>query len=77
MLGNHRNTIEITKDSDISLRADCIIGVAANKACSDLNGKLVEHIRSRGKLEFAITVKHLKFVFCGSGNSESPIDSFY
>jgi hypothetical protein len=70
VLGNHRNTIEITKDSGISLRADCIIGVAANKACSDLNSKLIEHIRSRGILKFVITVKNLKFVFSGSGSSE-------
>ena len=70
MLGNHRNTIEITKDSDISLRADCIIGVEADKACSDLDSKLVEHIRSRGNLRFVITVKNLKFVFSGSGSSE-------
>ena len=70
MLSNHRNTIEITKDSDISLRADCIIGVAADKACSDLDSKLVEHIRSRGNLKFLVTVKNLEFVFCGTGSSE-------
>ncbi len=70
VLGNHRNTLEITKDSEISRRADCIVGVEADKACADLRRKLVEHIRSRGMLRLAITVKHLNFVFYGSGNSE-------
>jgi len=70
VLGNHRNTLEITKDSEISQRADCIVGVGANKACVDLHGKLVEHIRSRGRLRFAIAVRHINFVFYGSGNPE-------
>ena len=70
MLGNHQTTLEITKDSEISRRADCIIGVEANKACVDLHGVLVEHIRSRGKLRFVIKVKQHNFVFYGSGNSD-------
>jgi len=68
VLGNHPNTLEITKDPEISLRADCIVGVRANKACVDFHDKIVEHIRSRGRLRFTITVKHLNFVFYGSGN---------
>jgi len=70
VLGNHQTTLEITKDSEISRRADCIIGVEANKACVDLHWVLVEHIRSRGKLRFVIKVKQHNFVFYGSGNSD-------
>jgi hypothetical protein len=33
----HRTTFEFTKDIDISARADCIIGVGANKAAADLS----------------------------------------
>ena len=73
MLGNHPNTLEITKDSEISRRADCIIGVEANKACADLHSLLVAHIKSRGRLKFVIKVKQHSFVFYGSGDSDLPL----
>src|SRR5579875_2197601 len=33
----HPTTIEITRDNAISMRADCVIGVGADKGCGDLN----------------------------------------
>ncbi|MBI4257384.1 MAG: DUF371 domain-containing protein, partial [Thaumarchaeota archaeon] len=33
----HEKTFEITKDSAIYGKGDCIIGVAASKACADLD----------------------------------------
>ena len=33
----HRTTFEITKDEEISIRADCIIGVRCNKSLSELD----------------------------------------
>ena len=33
----HQRTIEVTTDSHLTLRGDCIIGVRASKACKDLN----------------------------------------
>ncbi|MEM2818033.1 MAG: DUF371 domain-containing protein, partial [Archaeoglobaceae archaeon] len=32
----HRTTLEVTKDNEISKRADCIIGVNANKSVSEI-----------------------------------------
>ncbi|MGA7043503.1 MAG: DUF371 domain-containing protein, partial [Nitrososphaeraceae archaeon] len=32
----HPRTIEITKDPNLTLRGDCIVGISANKSCSDL-----------------------------------------
>ena len=68
VLSLHRNTIEITKEKDISRRADCIIGVSASKACSHLDEKLKEHIRQGGFLRFEIVVGKSSFVFSGRGN---------
>ena len=33
---NHKKTIEITKESHLTTRGDCIIGVRANSSCADL-----------------------------------------
>jgi uncharacterized protein len=68
ILGTHRNTLEITKEAEISKRADCIIGVCASKSCADLDPRLVKHIMSNGRLEFEIAVKNAKFAFSGFGS---------
>ena len=36
----HLRAIEVTKNPNLTLRGDCIIGVRANKACKDLNPSL-------------------------------------
>jgi uncharacterized protein len=36
----HARTIEITKDPSLTLQGDCIIGVSANKSCSDISDKV-------------------------------------
>lgn len=33
----HKTTFEVTKDSYVTRRGDCIIGVEASKACADLS----------------------------------------
>lgn len=70
ILGTHRNTLEVTKESEISKRADCIIGVSASAACADLNAKLIDHIRANGRLEFVIKVAEYSFQFSGIGSEE-------
>jgi uncharacterized protein len=70
ILGTHRNTLEITKDEEISKRADCIIGVQASKGCSDLDSRILTHINSGGKLEFEISVQNLSFHFSGFGSPD-------
>jgi len=41
----HPRTIEVTTDSHLTLRGDCIIGVRASKACYDLNDLLKSRIQ--------------------------------
>lgn len=66
--GLHRNTIEVTKDSEISKKADCIIGVNATKSCADLNMSLKDWIRSGSWLEFEIIAGMQSFTFEGRGS---------
>jgi hypothetical protein len=41
-------TFEITRDSELSRRGDCVIGVSANKAASDLGVEFKEVCRMEG-----------------------------
>jgi uncharacterized protein len=45
VLSTHAKTIEITKAPTLSHRGDCIIGVNANKGCSDLKPALRNLLR--------------------------------
>lgn len=58
----HRTTIEVTKDPEISRRADCIIGVRANKGISELS----EEFRALARDENA----QIKAVFSAGGLEE-------
>jgi hypothetical protein len=65
----HRNTIEITKDPEISKKADCIIGVNASKSCDDLKLELKNWIHSGRWMEFEIKTGTDSFTFEGRGNA--------
>ena len=66
----HARTIEITKDSHLTLRGDCIIGVNANKSCSDLTSDMKNKIKSDDSfIEIELIVEPFKFKFHGFGNN--------
>ncbi len=65
----HSKTIEITKDKDLTLNGDCIIGVNANKSCRDLSTEIKEKIKKNNSLiEIEIIVEPYSFVIKGNGN---------
>ena len=41
----HKSTLMFTKEEQITSNGDCVIGVRANKACSELNSKVKQSIR--------------------------------
>jgi hypothetical protein len=45
---NHLKSIEVTKAQTLSIRGDCIIGVKADKACSDLKSDLKKMLLKPG-----------------------------
>ena len=66
----HARTIEITKDSHLTLRGDCIIGVNANKSSSDLTSDMKNKIKSDDSfIEIELIVEPFKFKFHGFGNN--------
>ena len=75
VLSLHRRTIEITKDQHLTLKGDCIIGVKANKACSDLRHDLKQKIRSNNcYIKFELIVEPYTFLVNGIGNKELLLD---
>jgi uncharacterized protein len=68
ILALHKNTVEITKEKEISRKADCIIGVEGTKSCSDLLPELRGHIQNSGSLRFEIVVEGISFQFIGRGS---------
>ena len=68
---NHQKTIEITKESHLTPQGDCIIGVNASSACSDLPIELKEKLKdSNSKVTFSINVGDFEFTVSGKGHSE-------
>lgn len=65
----HSKTIEITKHEYLTLRGDCIIGVRANKACSDLDKTLRRRLcLNDSVVKIEIMVANESFVISGSGD---------
>jgi hypothetical protein len=68
---NHQKTIEITKESHLTPQGDCIIGVNANHACSDLPQDLKDKLKdSDSKITFSIDVGNYNFTVNGKGHPD-------
>ena len=66
---NHKNTIEITKDSHLTLRGDCIVGVSANSSCYDLPEELKNKLKNpETNVKFLIKVGDDEFSIKGKGH---------
>lgn len=66
---NHKKTIEITKESHLTPRGDCIIGVNASYGCADLPIELKEKLKdSNSKISFFIKVLDHEFRVIGRGD---------
>ena len=52
----HRNTIEVTRDPDLTIRGDCIVGVRADKGLTDLSKDVREGIMTDGS-ELVVTIE--------------------
>ncbi len=57
----HRTTLQMTKDKEITLRADCVIGVRADKSVRDLSRELKSHLIEEGSVSITISVRGMGF----------------
>ena len=68
---NHKNTIEITKESNLTPRGDCIVGVNANSSCNDLPQELKDKLRnSDATVSISIRIGDHEFVMHGNGHPD-------
>lgn len=74
VLSSHKKSIEITRNHDLSLRGDCIIGVRSNKGCSHLSEQLRRAIiRDEAKISIEIIVGDLSLKIMGQGSSNLSV----
>jgi hypothetical protein len=65
----HDRTIEITRAKEITLRADCIVGVNANKACADLSDAFKRRLKDDNSfLRISLIIDGYEYEFAGHGN---------
>lgn len=67
---NHSTTFMITKDIDIGIRADCVIGVQSDKAVADIDNEVKHAIRSGASIKFILEVDDMKEVINGKGHPD-------
>ena len=68
---NHKKTIEITKESDLTVRGDCIIGVNASSSCFDLPDSIKKKLQDpKSKVQFSIKVEKHEFIVEGRGHED-------
>lgn len=66
----HPRTIEVTREDHLTERGDCIIGVGADKGCSDLDSRVRTALRDgSARVRFRIVVGAREFEFEGSGDA--------
>lgn len=67
----HKKTIEITKESNLTLRGDCIIGVNSSLGCFDLPESLKKKIQDpKTRVQFSIRVEDYEFIVEGRGHPD-------
>ena len=71
ILSLHKKTIEITKDSELSVSGDCIVGINSTIACIDLPEKFKKKIRSPDTvIVFTIVADEHSFSIRGKGSNK-------
>ena len=60
VLSTHKTTIEITKDSELTRKGDCIIAVKANKSCYELSVPLKNYLKQSKPVKIVIEVNGIK-----------------
>jgi len=71
ILSLHKKTIEITKDSELTVNGDCIVGTNSTLACVDLPEKFKKKIQNPDTtIEFTIVADGHSFSIHGKGSDK-------
>ena len=67
----HKKTLEITKEKELTIRGDCIVGVNASASCHDIPQHIKEKLRDPdSEVRFSIMVQDHEFVIVGKGHKD-------
>ena len=72
ILSLHKKTIEITKDSQLTINGDCIIGIGSNLACLDLPENFKKKIKNPNT-EIVFTTVTDEYSFCIHGKGSEKL----
>ena len=71
VLSTHATTLEFTKDSELSLKGDCILGVCATKSLCDFSDEFKKKIMDdKAKVSVEIEAGGVKDVVSGLGHPD-------
>lgn len=74
VLSTHRTTIEITKEAELTLAGDCIVGVGADKGMLDLSEEFKERLKSECEVEIVFECGGVKDVVHARGSPKLVLD---
>lgn len=66
----HNSTLEITKDKELSIKGNCILGIKSSKACADLNPNLKFLLKQAKRFKILIRVGEICDYFYGYGHPD-------
>ena len=70
----HKKSIEVTCDSELSQRGDCIIGVRSNKGCGHLDHRLRHAVvRNDAEVKIEIIVANFSLKITGRGSCDLSV----
>jgi hypothetical protein len=70
ILATHKTTLQITKDDQISKRADCVVAVSADKSLRELASDVKRALRSNtAKMRLTIQAGHMSESITGFGSA--------
>ncbi|MFO7872832.1 MAG: DUF371 domain-containing protein [Candidatus Undinarchaeales archaeon] len=70
VLGTHKTTIEVTKEDFLTPAGDCIIGINADKSCSDLEEETRKELKTRSKFTVVLKADNLEEKITGFGSPD-------
>ena len=71
VISSHPTTMEITRDDHLSRRGNCIVGVCASKACSQLQQNIRSNLRKdEGVVKLELIVEPYSFCIFGKSSSK-------
>ena len=74
----HPTTLEITTETYLTKNGDCIVGVAADRACAQLDAGVRDWIRNgSSQIKFRIIVGSERFTIRARGDSRLTLSNFH